>query len=185
MRKGWRYIAIVAVLAAGGLAVGPVWTWRGVRSAERAIAAGDPREQGLALRYLARLKEPRADAVVLAMLASPDAVLRRQATYAIAGAHRLDLAGDVQAAWRREADPATRSEMMYHWAQLVGPAAEPMLREWVSSRDPWMVLAAGRARLRQGDLQAAEMLLSMAAGEGEPAVWRRTRWWGSRGRWRG
>ncbi len=171
MRKRWRYVAIVAgMLVAGGVAVGPVRTWQQVRAAQRALASGVLRQQGMALRNLARLKNRRADAIVLETLAGTDAMLRCQATYGIWGSHRLDLADDLRAAWQKETDPSTRSEMLCYWAQLVGPAAGPMLQGWLASQDPWTALAAARAALRLGDLRGAEVLLSMAGGQGEPAA---------------
>jgi hypothetical protein len=165
MQRSWRYLGILAgVLVAAALAIAPVRSWRQVRAAQQAFDAGNISQKGLALRSLAFLRTRHADATILASLASSDPALRTHAGYAISSTHRMDLAGDLLAAWQRETDPAVRSGMIFDWSQLVGPAAaEPLLAPLLASQDPWTLVAAARARMRWGDIAAANQVLALAA----------------------
>ena len=165
MRKGWLYLGVLAVvLLAAALLAGPVQTWHAVAVAQRQFRAGTPSQKRSALRDLARLRSPQGDAVVRAALADRNADTRNDATYAIGTSHRTDLAGDLRAAWQREPDRPIRGGMIYYWAQLAGPAAEPALRPMLASEDPWTALGAAKGLLRLGDLEAGEQVLSLAAG---------------------
>lgn len=163
MRNRWRNIGIVtAVLLATGVLAGPLRAWQTTRAAQQALAGGDASQKGLALRTLARARTRHADAIVLAALAGADAGLRNQAAYAISATHRVDLADPLRAAWDCEADLPVRGNMVFYWAQLVGPSAEPVLRPMLACPDIWIALGAAKGLLRQGHIEAVEPIFSLA-----------------------
>jgi hypothetical protein len=167
MRKRWRNVGIAAgVLLAGAALAGPVRVWNDVRAAEGMYRRGEAGRRALALRHLASGRTGRGDAVVREALCGPDAKNRRDAARAICAARRTDLAAELQAAWQREADPPTRSSIIFYWSQLAGRAAEPILRPMMTGDEPWTALAAAKALMRLGDPQATERVLSAAAGPG-------------------
>jgi hypothetical protein len=171
MQRRWRDVGILAgVVIAACLAIAPIRSWRQVRAAQQAFDAGNISQKGLALRSLAFLRTRYADATILAALASPDPALRTHAGYAISSTHREDLAGELLVAWQRETDPAVRSGMIFDWSQLVGPTAdEAVLAPMLASRDPWTLVAAARAKMRWGDIAAANQVLALAASA-DPAL---------------
>jgi hypothetical protein len=171
MRRRWRNLGfLVGVLAVAALAVAPALSWWKFRTARHVFETGNISKKGSALRSLAHLRTGRGDAMVLAALSSPDPALRTHASYAISSTDRTDLAEDLRTAWERETEPAIRSGMIFDWTQLVeSDAAQPLLGPMLASQDPWTVLAAARAKLRQGDSTAAEKVLSLAAAP-DPAL---------------
>jgi hypothetical protein len=164
MRNRWRNLGIVAgVLLAIGVLVGPLRAWQRTRAARQALVGNDAGQKGLALRTLARARTSQADAIVAAALTGADTGLRNQAAYAISAAHRTDLAEPLRAAWDRESDLPVRSNMIFYWAQLAGPTAEPVLRAMLGSPDIWTVLGAAKGLLRQGHIEAVEPIFWLAA----------------------